>query len=189
MKTTTARLEQRQRAFEGRIFSVDVDRVTLPSGHTVNLEIVRHPGSVVLLPMPSPGEIILIRQYRYAIDRWIWELPAGSLEPGEHPDAAAARECEEELGLYPDRVERLRSFFPTPGFCTEEMIFYRCTGLRAPDAGSQARKDDDEDLEPRTLTLDAARELLRKGDIVDLKTAVGLALLVNAPPAQDAGGR
>ena len=72
---------------QGRIFRLEVDRVTLPSGHTVDMEIVRHPGSVVLLPMPSPGQIILIRQYRYSVDRWIWELPAGSLKPGEDPDA------------------------------------------------------------------------------------------------------
>jgi ADP-ribose pyrophosphatase len=173
----TAKLENRRTVFEGRVFKVEVDRVELPSGHVVDMEIVRHPGSVVLLPMPSANEIILIRQYRYTIDRWIWELPAGSLEPDEEPGAAAARECEEEIGLFPERVERLRSFFPTPGFCNEEMIFYRCSGLRAPDANSTAARDDDEELEPRTFTLEDARALLASGEIMDLKTAVGLMLL------------
>src|SRR5829696_6517595 len=136
---------------KGRIFQLEIDVVTLPTGHTVDMEIVRHPGSVVLLPIPEPGKIVLIRQYRYTIDRWIWELPAGSLKPGEDPAAAAARECEEEIGLVPQRVERLRSLYPTPGFCNEEMIFFRCSDLSAPAADSTAHKDDDEDLEPRTF--------------------------------------
>jgi ADP-ribose pyrophosphatase len=176
-KATNATVESRRTIYTGRIFTLDVDRVALPSGHVVDMEIVRHPGSVVMLPMPSAGEIILIRQYRYTIDRWIWELPAGSLKPGENPDAAAARECEEEIGLVPDRVERLRGYYPTPGFCDEEMIYYRCTALRPPAADSTAHKDEDEDLEPRTFTLDEARRLVRDGEIVDLKTVVGLTLI------------
>ena len=177
MTTNRPKVEARRAAYQGRIFSIEIDRVQLPSGHTVDMEIVRHPGSVVLLPMPSDGEIVLIRQYRYTIDRWIWELPAGSLKANENPDVAAARECEEEIGLYPRRVERLRSFYPTPGFCDEEMIFYRCSELVAPAADSTAKKDEDEDLEPRTFQIAEARELVRAGEIVDLKTAVGLTLL------------
>jgi ADP-ribose pyrophosphatase len=141
------------------------------------MEVIRHPGSVVLLPLPSPGQIVLIRQYRYAIDRHIWELPAGSLKPGEDPDTAAARECEEEIGLVPGRLERLQAFYPTPGFCDELMIFYRCTDLRPPAAGSTAVKDEDEDIEPRTFTMDEARALVGSGEIVDLKTVAGLSLL------------
>jgi ADP-ribose pyrophosphatase len=178
MNETSAARESRNTVYKGRIFDLEVDRVKLPSGHTVDMEIVRHPGSVVLMPMPSPNEIILIRQYRYTIDRWIWELPAGSLGRGENPDEGAARECEEEIGLVPRRVERLRSFYPTPGFCSEEMIFYRCTDLRQPNANSTAHKDEDEDLEPRTFTLSEARDLLARGEIVDLKTAVGLSYLL-----------
>ena len=177
MKTKKAKLETRKTIYQGRIFSLEVDRVELPSGHTVDMEIVRHPGSVVMLPMPSASQIILIRQYRYTIDRWIWELPAGSLKPGEDPDTAAARECEEEIGLVPHRIERLRGFYPTPGFCDELMIYYRCTDLRPPAPDSTAHKDEDEDLEPRTFTLEEARRLVRDGEIVDLKTAVGLTLL------------
>ena len=170
-------LLNRREVHRGRVFRVDVDRVTLPSGHTLDMEVVRHPGSVVLLPQPSPTEIILIRQYRYVIDRWIWELPAGSLEPGEDPDAAAARECEEEIGLAPGRVERLREYFPTPGFCDEEMIYYRCLALGPPAPHSTARPDEDEVIEPRTFTLTEARALVGAGEIVDMKTAFGLTLL------------
>ena len=175
----TAKREQRRTVYEGRAFRVEVDRVQMPSGHTVEMDIVRHPGSVVLLPMPSPDEIVLIRQYRYTIDQWIWELPAGTLKPGEEPATAAARECEEEIGRVPGRVARLRAFFPTPGFCDEVMHFFVCDELTDPSPDSTVRKDDDEDLEPRVFSLDEAREMLDAGDIVDLKTAVGLALLTD----------
>jgi ADP-ribose pyrophosphatase len=161
----------------GRIINLELVRVKLPSGHVSNMEIVRHRGSVVLLPIPEPGKIILIRQYRYAIDRWIWELPAGSLEPGEDPTEGAARECEEEIGLAPGRVTRLRGYYPTPGFCDEEMIYFRCEDLRPPAADSTVEQDDDENIEPRTFTLDEARGLVTSGEIVDLKTLAGLTLL------------
>jgi ADP-ribose pyrophosphatase len=177
MTTRRATLKARRTVYQGRIFTLDVDRVELPSGHTIDMEIVRHPGSVVLLPTPAPGEIILIRQYRYSIDRWIWELPAGSLEPDEDPVTGAARECEEEIGLVPGRVERIGSYYPTPGFCNEEMIFFHCSDLGAPSADSVAHRDEDEDLEPKTFTVAEAREMVRRGEIVDLKTAVGLTLI------------
>ena len=176
-ETNPARVEHQQALYRGRIFSLHLDRVVLPAGHTVDLEIVRHPGSVVLLPIPAEGEIILVRQYRYSIDRWIWELPAGSLKAGEDPTTAAARECEEEIGLAPGRVERLRSFYPTPGFCDEEMIFFRCLDLQPPAQGSTARKDEDEDLEPRTFSVAQYREMVESGEIVDMKTVAGLGLL------------
>lgn len=179
MMMKTAKLQTRRRIFEGRVFTVEVDRVEMPSGHVVDMDIVRHPGSVVLLPMPSENEIILVRQYRYTIDQSLWELPAGTLKPGEDPAAAAARECEEEIGRVPQRVARLRSFFPTPGFCDEVMNFYICDELIDAHADSTVRKDEDEDLEPKTFTLDEAREMLDAGEIVDLKTAVGLALLLD----------
>ena len=163
--------------YQGRIFTVQVETVTLRKGGTLEAEIVRHPGSVVIVPVTDANEILLVRQYRHAIGRWAWELPAGSLKPKEDPDQAAARECEEEIGLVPGRLTRLRSYFPTPGFCDEEMIYYRCEDLRAPAADSTARKDDDEEIEPRTFTLAEARALIASGDIVDLKTVAGLSLL------------
>lgn len=167
----------RTTVYKGRILQLEIDVVKLPSGHTVDMEIVRHPGSVVLLPIPEPGKIILIRQYRYSIDRLIWELPAGSLKPEENPDHAAARECEEEIGLAPGRVTRLRGYYPTPGFCDEVMTYYRCEDLRPPAADSSAKKDDDEEIEPRTFTIEEARALVQSGEIVDLKTLAGLSLL------------
>ena len=172
-----AELLARTTVHKGRIFELEIDVVKLPTGHTVDMEIVRHPGSVVLLPIPEPGKIILIRQYRYTIDRWIWELPAGSLKPNEDPDTAAARECEEEIGLAPHNVTRLGGYFPTPGFCDELMNYYRCEDLRPPAVDSTVKKDDDEEIEPKVFTIDEARGLVRSGEIVDLKTLAGLSLL------------
>ena len=165
-------------AFKGRVFAVTVDRVAMPNGRTVTLDMVRHPGSVVLIPMHDDGRVVLIRQYRYSLDRWIWELPAGSLDPGEDPAAAAARECEEEIGLIAGRVEFAGAWYPTPGFCTEVMNYYRLGGLRAPGPGDPpAHADEDEDIRVHVFTLDEARAMVRRGDIVDLKTAWGLTLV------------
>jgi len=142
------------------------------------MEVVRHRGSVVLLPMPDPDHLILVRQYRYAIDQWIWELAAGSLDPGEEPAAAASRECQEEIGLVAGRIEPLGRFFPTPGYCDEIMTFYKLTELTEPRAGSPAvAADADEDLRVQRFSLDEARRMIRDGEVVDLKTVVGVGLL------------
>ena len=164
--------------FEGRVFDVHRDQVSLSDGTAVTLEVIRHPGSVVLLPMLDDTHIVLIRQYRYSIDQWIWEVPAGRIEPGEKPEAAARRESEEEIGLTPGRVEILAEFYPTPGFCDEIMKFYRLTELEKPAPGSaEIHLDPDEQLEVRVFALEQARTMVRAGEIVDLKTAVGLTLL------------
>jgi ADP-ribose pyrophosphatase len=139
------------------------------------MDIVRHRGSVVLIPRPSPGHVILIRQFRYVIGRWIWELPAGSLEPNETPRSAAKRECEEEIGLRPSRVTRAAEYYPTPGFCDERMIFFVCEGLRTP--AHPAEQDPDERIVPRTFTLRDAWQLVARRDIIDMKTVIGLLLI------------
>ena len=165
-------------SFRGRIFTVTVDRVTVPNGRTVTFDMVRHPGSVVLLPMQDDAHVVLIRQYRYSLDRWIWELPAGSLDAGEDPAAAAARECEEEIGLIPGRVEFAGAWHPTPGFCTEVMHYYRVGDLRERRADDPpAHKDEDEDIRVHVFALDEARDMVRRGEIIDLKTAWGLTLV------------
>lgn len=161
--------------FDGPIFRVERERVRLPTGRTATLDVVRHRGSVVLIPQPSRREVILVRQYRHAIKRWIWELPAGSLDPGEAPRPAARRECEEEIGLTPRRLTRLGTFYPTPGFCDEVMVFYRCEDLVTP--RRPAVPDEDEQLEPKVLTLNGVRRMIAAGDIVDMKTVVGMELI------------
>ena len=98
--------------FSGRVFTVTVETIDLPKGGELKAEIVRHAPSVVIIPETDAGEIILVRQYRHALGRSAWELPAGSADPNENLEAAARRECHEEIELIPSRLERLGSFFP-----------------------------------------------------------------------------
>jgi len=163
--------------FTGRVFSVEVGTVRLPNGRSHETAIVRHAPSVVLLPIPDAGHVILVRQYRHSVLRDLWELPAGSLDPGESADAAAKRECEEEIGLVPHRVERIRGLYPTPGYCDEEMIFFRVSDLRPPPPDSPHKPDEDEDIHTQTFAISDARAMVTHGEIVDLKSAYGLTLI------------
>ena len=161
--------------FEGRVIRVEREDVTLSNGRTTTIESVRHRGSVVILAQPTPDTVIVIRQYRPVISQWIWELPAGSLDPGESPDAAVVRECEEETGWTPGRVTALGSWYPTPGFCDEIMHFYRCEALATPTG--PVHQDEDEQIEPAEVTLDALAAMIADGRVRDMKTVVGLTLL------------
>jgi len=161
--------------FTGKVFSVEADQVQLPHGPTATLHVIRHPVSVVLIPLPDPDHVILVRQYRYAIDRWLWELPAGSVDPGESPEEAARRECHEEIGQRPGLLEQAAQLYPTPGYCDELMFFYRATELYEP--AELASPDEDEDLEIHTFTLAEARALVTAGDAPDMKTAAGLTMV------------
>jgi ADP-ribose pyrophosphatase len=174
MKPDAERLSS-EPVFKGKVFSIDRDRVRMPNGRTVTVEVVRHSKSVVLVPVPEPGKVILIRQYRYAVNALLWELPAGSVDEGESPEAAAKRECHEEIGLVPSTVVRLSSMYPTPGYCDEEMVFFRLSGLEKTD--EQAHVDEDEDIEVMTFDLREARDMVRRGEITDMKTLVGLTLI------------
>ena len=170
-----------RKVFDGRVFTVQVETVTLPKGGTLQAEVIRHPGSVVIVPVTEHGRIVLVCQYRHAIGRSAWELPAGSLKPGEDVDAAAVRECHEEIGLVPDRIERLGAFFPTPGYCDEEMNFYRASGLRSPRPDERAEQDEDEDIETQAFELERLHAMIAAGEIIDLKTVAGLALVARPP--------
>ncbi|MBI4477158.1 MAG: NUDIX hydrolase [Acidobacteria bacterium] len=162
----------------GRVFDVASDRVLMPHGREVTLDIIRHPPSVVLLPMKDAEHLVLVRQYRYAIDRWIWELPAGSIDTGETPDQAAARECREEIGVHPGRVELLASFYPTPGYCDELMLFFRVAELAdAAGSGFLDARDEDEALTVEVFSVSEVRGLITRGEIQDMKTAVGMTLI------------
>ena len=159
---------------DGRVFQVRTDRARLPNGSETTVDVVRHPASVILVPMPDPDLVVLVRQYRYAVDRWLWELPAGNVEPGEDPVAAARRECAEETGRSAATVERIGAFYPTPGYCDEEMIFYRLSRLTA---ASGHELDVDEVLEPRIFTLEEARRTVVEEPVADMKTVLGLRLV------------
>ena len=162
--------------YKGRVFSVEVDRKVFPNGRTHDVEVVRHPSSIVLVPLEDDGRVVLVRQYRPSVGKEMWELPAGSLHEGETAEAAAERECEEEIGRVPAHLERLAGLFPAPGFCDEELIFFRASGLMRPDPNSGRAPDEDEDIHVEAFHLKDARAMVTRGVIVDLKTAFGLTL-------------
>src|SRR4026207_1482514 len=112
-----------ERVYDGKVFDVDRDTVRMPNGREVVVDVVRHPRSVVLIPVPEPGHVVLIRPFRYAVNKYLWELPAGSVDPGEEPEAAAKRECHEEIGQLPDTVARRAAPLPRPGSCGQEDDF------------------------------------------------------------------
>lgn len=174
MHTDPERLST-ERIFDGKVFDVDRDRVRMPNGREVTVDVIRHPPSAIIAPVPEPGQVILIRQFRYAVNRWLWELPAGSVDEGETPEDAARRECHEEIGQLPETVVRLAAMFPTPGYCDEEMFFFRVSGLGKPEHAAEL--DEDEDIEVRVFTLKDARDMVRRGEITDMKTVIGLTLL------------
>lgn len=164
-----------QTVHTGRVFTTTRDRIRLPNGRETTMDVVRHRPSVVLLPMPDPAHIILVRQYRYAIDRWIWELPAGNTDPGEDIETAARRECHEEIGQVPDRIERLADLYPTPGYSDEVMVFLRLVGLSTPP--TTADRDEDEILEPRLFEVADVRARVDRGEFQDMKTVLGMRLI------------
>ncbi|MBI4467049.1 MAG: NUDIX hydrolase [Acidobacteria bacterium] len=165
--------------FRGRVFRVRQDVVeepALPGSRRPQLravrEIVEHHGSVVVLPVFSDGRVLLVRQYRHAVGDFLWELVAGGIEPGENPRAAAHRELEEETGYRAGRLRRLLNFYPTPGFVSEKMILYRATDLRRGRACPEA----DESLETRAFTRSQLERMIRRGQLRDAKTLVGVLL-------------
>ncbi len=164
--------------YTGRVFTITVDDLVFPDGRLVRMEVVRHPGSVVLLPMTAPDRVLLVQQYRYVVDRWLWELPAGTREPDESLDAAARRECHEEVGKIAGRAETLLSLFPSPGFCDEEMHFFLLTDLRDRlNDEPEAHQDADELLTVKEFSVADVRAMVRAGEIVDMKTALGITLV------------
>ena len=163
--------------FKGRVFSVEVDRRRFPNGTEHEVAIVRHSPSVVIIPMRDDGQVILIRQYRASVDQELWEVPAGRVDTGESPEEAVVRECEEEIGLVPRRLQRIRGLFPAPGFCDEQLIFFRVSDLVPPAPDSTRKPDEDEDILVQPYSVAAAKALVESGRIVDLKTAYALTLI------------
>ncbi|HKY45320.1 MAG TPA: NUDIX hydrolase [Pyrinomonadaceae bacterium] len=160
-----------QKVFDGRVFKVTVD--TISEGElTYQREVVHHFGSAVIIPVFDDGTVVLVRQYRHPAVRYLLEAPAGTLADRERPEAGAARELEEELGLVAARLEKLSEFFVSPGFLEEKMHVYLATGLTE---GKQFL-DEDEILEIVRLPIADALEMITSGEIQDAKTIIGLML-------------
>lgn len=160
-----------QKVFDGRVFKVTVDTVS-EGDLTYQREVVHHPGSAVIVPVHDDGTVELVRQYRHPAVRYLLEVPAGSLNDGERPEAGAARELEEELGLIAERLEKLTEFFVSPGFLEEKMWVYLATGL----SEGKPQPDEDEVLDVVRLPIGDALEMITSGEIQDAKTIIGLIL-------------
>jgi ADP-ribose pyrophosphatase len=161
--------------YSGRVIDLDVDKVRFPDGSIGELEMIRHPGASAVVPFLSEptGEdpqVLLIRQYRYAAGTYLYEVPAGRLEPGESPEACARRELEEETGCRAERVQPLTTIYTTPGFTNERIHLFAAFGLTA----GQVQRDVDEFLEVKTMPLTDALAMISRGEIVDAKTIVAL---------------
>ena len=160
-----------KKVFTGRVFDVTVDTVR-EADRTYIREVVHHRGSAVILPAFDDGTIALVRQYRHPTLKYLLELPAGGRDDQERPEAAAARELEEELGLVAGKLEKLSEFFVSPGFCAEKMWLYLATELRE----TEQRLEDDEVLEVVRVPIDRALQMITGGEIEDAKTIIGLML-------------
>jgi ADP-ribose pyrophosphatase len=161
--------------YTGRVVNLDVDVVEFPDGTAGELEIFRHPGASAVVPfLTDPrGEdpqILLIRQYRYASGDYMYEIPAGRLDPGEDPTACAHRELREETGCSAASMQHLYTIYTTPGFTDEKIHIFLASQLTQGDAAREA----DEFLTVEPVKLSRALELVKSGELNDAKTAVGI---------------
>lgn len=173
--TLTPGLIATRRAYTGRVISLDVDTVRFPDGSTGELEMVRHPGASAIVPFLSdPGgadpQLLLLRQYRYAADTTLYEVPAGRLDAGETPLACAHRELLEETGCRAERMEHLFTMFTTPGFTDEKIHLFMAAGLVA----GEAKREPDEFIEVERVPLSKALSMIKDGVIQDAKTALAI---------------
>lgn len=169
-----ARISSR-RVFTGRVVSLNVDRVRFPDGSEGELEMIHHPGASAVVPFlgdpagPDP-QILLIRQYRYAAGGYLYEVPAGCLEPGEAPLDCARRELREETGCEADHLELMTSVFTTPGFTDEVIHLFLASGITR----GASHREADEFLEVETMGLARALKMIEVGEIRDAKTIVSV---------------
>jgi ADP-ribose pyrophosphatase len=159
--------------YAGRVVTLRLRELPGPDGSVRLREIVEHAPAAAVIAVDDHDQILLVRQFRPAVDQTLLELPAGILDPGEDPLTCARRELEEETGYTAERLEPLLQFYPSPGFCTELLHIFVAHGLRE----CSAALDEDEELELVRLPLAEALQLVRAGQITDSKTVVGLLFL------------
>jgi ADP-ribose pyrophosphatase len=169
-KFSHARILRSKVVYKGLVFGVRRDEVLEPGGIRTTREVITHPGSVVVLPVLPDGRILLIRQYRHATRRFLWELVAGRIEPGETPRRAAARELIEETGYRAGKFRVFLDLFPTPGFLEERMYILLAQKLTSGDA----RPEIDEKIISRAFTYTQLKHMIRHGKLRDAKTIAGV---------------
>jgi len=163
-------IKEKSQVYSGRVVSLSVETIILPGGRETIREVVQHPGATVIVPMISPQEVVLIKQFRYCVKKELWEIPAGTLEKGETPLVCAGRELIEETGYRAGKIEPMGGFFTSPGFCDEYLHLFLATRLEP----CESEPDTDEQIEVHVMTLEDALSRIETGEIVDAKTIVGL---------------
>lgn len=158
-----------ERLYEGKIINLKVDDVSLPNGKTSKRELIEHPGAVAIVAITPENKIIMVEQYRKALERSIIEVPAGKLEKGEAPETTAMRELEEETGYTADSLELIQSFSTSPGFANEVIRLFFAHGLKKSMSG--AVLDDDEFVELMEVSIEEAEQMMKDNRIFDAKTA------------------
>lgn len=164
-----------ERIYTGKIITLDRETVRFPDGSIGEMDMVRHPGASAIVPFLSDltaedPQLLLLRQYRYAAEEYLYEVPAGRLDPGESPRDCAVRELREETGCTASAVEFLFTMFTTPGFTDERIHVFLATGLSRGETSHEA----DEFMTIETVTLSRALQLIEKGEIKDAKTALAI---------------
>ena len=157
---------------QGRVFRLDTETVDLKPGITIDLDIIRHPGAAAMLPVTEDGNIRMLHQYRHAAGCRMWEIPAGTLEPGEKPESCAHRELREEIGYDAQRLDKLGELMPVPGYSDERLFVYLATGL----VRSPLSPDADELLEVRDQPFEQVLSMIDSGEIFDAKTVYAVFL-------------
>ncbi|MCL4509850.1 MAG: NUDIX hydrolase [Bacteroidetes bacterium] len=163
--------------YRGKVFSTIVDEVEYDSGHKAIREVAEHPGGAVVLPLLDDGRIVFVYQKRYPLNEFLYELPAGKLEPNEPPELCAKRELKEETGYDAGQIEKLTAIYTSPGFCTERLHIFIARDLRD---GKQNLEEGEIDLKLKLIPAKEAFEMVGRGEIVDAKTIVGLFFLRNS---------
>lgn len=169
-----------QKIFTGKVIDLQVDDVLLPNGNVSKREIVKHPGAVAVMALTEEEKIVLVRQFRKALEKTILEIPAGKLEKGEEPLDSAHRELEEETGYQARKLEKVVSFYTSPGFADEEIHLYWATGLEK----GAFNPDEDEFVELVELSLDECFKRIETGDICDAKTIFAIYYCKNRVESQ-----
>jgi ADP-ribose pyrophosphatase len=164
---------QASEMYQGKVFSLIEQQVKLPNGTLIKVETIRHPGAAAIVPMIDKSHIVLIRQYRYAVGDWIWEIPAGTLSPGEDPKDCARRELSEETAYEAGSLEKIGEIYPVPGYSDDCVHIFLATDLKP----KSQHLEEDEILQVKKVPVNKALEMIKKGEIKDAKTIIGIFLL------------